>query len=96
MILPIRSKWYGMIRAGIKTEEYRAIKPYWQKRIEPLIPYAGKKYVYEYLRNGYGRDRPTLRVYGFWDVGFGVPEWGAPADEEVFRFHILTVKEVRA
>ncbi|HNX99604.1 MAG TPA: hypothetical protein PKN39_02385 [Oscillospiraceae bacterium] len=96
MILPISGKWYNMIRTGIKTEEYRAIKPYWQKRIEPLIPYAGKKYVYEHLRNGYGKDRPTLLVYGFWDVGFGVPKWGAPADEEVFRFHILTVKELKS
>lgn len=30
--LPLKAKWYEMIERGIKTEEYREIKPYWSKR----------------------------------------------------------------
>ncbi len=38
--LPLKRKWYEMIESGIKTEEYREIKPYWEKR---LIDYAAIK-----------------------------------------------------
>ena len=31
--LVLESKWYNMISAGIKREEYRDIKPFWTKRI---------------------------------------------------------------
>lgn len=31
--LVLKSKWYDMISAGIKREEYRDITPYWTKRI---------------------------------------------------------------
>ena len=30
--LPLKKEWYDMIESGIKTEEYREIKPYWIKR----------------------------------------------------------------
>ena len=32
LIIPIKKKWFDMIKAGIKKEEYREIKPYWTKR----------------------------------------------------------------
>ena len=31
--LPLKAKWYEMIESGVKTEEYREIKPYWIKRL---------------------------------------------------------------
>ena len=31
--LVLKHKWYEMIESGIKTEEYREIKPYWVKRL---------------------------------------------------------------
>lgn len=31
--LPLKAKWYKMIESGVKTEEYREIKPYWEKRL---------------------------------------------------------------
>lgn len=31
--LPLKKKWYEMIEAEIKTEEYREIKPFWEKRL---------------------------------------------------------------
>ena len=33
LYLPLKKQWYEMIESGVKTEEYREIKPYWCKRI---------------------------------------------------------------
>lgn len=30
--LPLKAQWYEMIDNGVKAEEYREIKPYWEKR----------------------------------------------------------------
>lgn len=32
LCLPLKKEWYEMIESGVKTEEYREIKPYWIKR----------------------------------------------------------------
>lgn len=42
--LVLKSKWYDMIDRGEKTEEYREIKPYWEKR---LIDYKRLSAYYE-------------------------------------------------
>jgi hypothetical protein len=44
--LPLKEKWYNMIEAGIKKEEYREIKPYWEKR---LLDYKSISKDYEFL-----------------------------------------------
>lgn len=31
--LPLTTKWFEMTKAGIKTEDYREITPYWIKRL---------------------------------------------------------------
>ena len=31
--LNLKAKWYDMIESGIKKEEYREIKPFWEKRL---------------------------------------------------------------
>ena len=42
--LPLKKEWYEMIESGIKTEEYREIKPYWMKRLlEGVLPYFLRK-----------------------------------------------------
>ncbi len=33
LILPIKKKWFDMIKKGEKKEEYREIKPYYDSRI---------------------------------------------------------------
>ena len=33
LYLPLKKEWYEMIESGRKTEEYREIKPYWEKRL---------------------------------------------------------------
>lgn len=44
--LVLKGKWYDMIASGQKTEEYREIKPYWEKR---LLDYEAIKRDYEML-----------------------------------------------
>lgn len=33
LTLSLKKKWFDMIASGEKTEEYREISPYWQKRL---------------------------------------------------------------
>ena len=35
--LVLKSEWFDKIKSGEKTVEYRELKPYWQKRIYPLL-----------------------------------------------------------
>lgn len=42
--LNLKKKWFDLIDKGIKKEEYREIKPYWEKR---LIDYKALKYNYQ-------------------------------------------------
>ena len=41
--LPLKAKWYEMIESGVKTEEYREIKPYWCDRLIGGYP-LGREY----------------------------------------------------
>ena len=38
--LALKKKWFDLIDSGVKTEEYRDVKPYWEKR---LLNYKGIK-----------------------------------------------------
>lgn len=75
--LTLKKKWFDMIKSGVKTEEYREIKPYWETRLN-------KNYDIIRFRNGYSKDSPTFdielkKIY----KGFGYAPWGAP-NVEVF------------
>ena len=37
--LPLKKEWYEMIESGVKTEEYREIKPYWCNRLLSMYPF---------------------------------------------------------
>ena len=60
LTLPIKKKWFDMIKSGEKKEEYREIKPYWFVRFknefgciydENLVIHLGKGRVI--FKNGY-------------------------------------------
>ena len=36
--LPLKAKWYEMTESRVKTEEYREIKSYWEKRFAKMVP----------------------------------------------------------
>lgn len=35
LIFPLKKEWYKKIKSGEKTIEYREVKPYWTKRLNP-------------------------------------------------------------
>jgi len=37
--LALKKEWYEKIKSGMKTTEYREVKPYWDKRIRTLYHY---------------------------------------------------------
>lgn len=77
--LTLKKKWFDMIESAEKKEEYREIKPYWDKRL------MGKSYDVILFRNGYSANSPELLVdLRDIPVGFGNVEWGAPENHLVY------------
>lgn len=80
--LPLKSKWYDMIERGVKTEEYREIKPYWCRRLLDSYKVEGgptsyKPYTHVRFRYGYTKRTMTYKIDEI-TMGTGKPEWGAP------------------
>ena len=79
--LTLKKKWFDMIASGVKLEEYREIKPYWNKR----LMCTKQKYTHIKFRNGYNKDSPTLLIeFNRLQSGLGIIEWGAPEREAVY------------
>lgn len=70
--LTLKRRWFDMIAAGEKKEEYRKIKKWILSRLQ------GKTYDAIEFANGYGQHVPkvTLRYLG-WGTGTGRSDWGA-------------------
>ena len=83
LILPIKNKWFDMIKSGEKKEEYREIKPYWTSRLKFWFPalIVGRntecaRPVFEVkFRNGYRKDSPEITCMCRLRKGIGNPEW---------------------
>jgi len=43
--LSLKNKWFEMTKAGIKTEDYRELSPYWAKRFGTPITWAMEAYI---------------------------------------------------
>ena len=87
-----------MIESGIKTEEYREIKPYWKKRLlkygncwgnnSLVVETYNKGFLlfekYDIVKFSYCYTKRTM-IFEIKDIsiGKGKPEWGAPK-EDVF------------
>jgi len=98
--IALKRKWYDMIEAGIKKEEYRTIKDYWMVRLiaggdpanwtkkdERGIQY--KEFDLIEFKNGYGHKVPTMYFeFNGIDIGPAVPEWSDNWQGEVFRIKI--------
>lgn len=48
--LPLKKEWYNMINSGVKTEEYRELKPYWCNRLLYFTTLGVKDYWEDILR----------------------------------------------
>lgn len=89
--LPLKVKWYEMIESGQKKEEYREIKPFWNKRICGCVFVAKsmcekdkceycKEFTHVRFRYGYTNKAMLFRIEGI-SIGKGRAEWGAPEYE---------------
>ena len=77
--LTLKKKWFDMILSGIKKEEYREIKPYWDSRL------SGKNFDRIEFMNGYGKKAPRFEIeLKNIAKGFGKSGWGADSKQEVY------------
>lgn len=103
MIMTLKKKWFDMILSGVKTEEYREMKNYWEKR---FINYFGRHYDFSQdvptlvwnnqkkdiiFRNGYGNDKPQFTAEVTISEGYGNEEWGA---ENGCKYYVLKIHRV--
>jgi hypothetical protein len=102
LTLPIKGKWFDMIASGEKTEEYRALTPYYDARFRNAPRWLEDEHFdkrwqfYVILRNGYGKNARKMAIACWLDIGEGEPEWGAEPGVEYFRLHITWKTEDRA
>jgi len=81
--LTLKKKWFDLIESGLKTEEYREIKPYWTKRFE------NKKFDRVIFKNGYSANAPIMEfTLTNILVGLGDPEYGAPENDFVYVLYL--------
>lgn len=80
--LNLKKKWFDMILAGIKMEEYRNLTDYWQIRLKNACERDIKTITFS---NGYAKDRKQF-VIGSWYIKIenGEVEWGAVRDKDYF------------
>lgn len=88
LTLPIKKKWFDMIKSGEKKEEYREIKEYYGSRFGKLGVGDGtiKEII---LRNGYSKNSPSIKCQVLINIHTGKEEWGAEPNKEYFVLEIL-------
>lgn len=101
LVLPIKKKWFDMIRDGVKKEEYREVTNYWATRFSKIFP----MYPYSFIpsggvsrtilfRNGYSKNSPSFKaVCTLEDIRTGNTDWGAEQGKEYYVLRILKIEE---
>lgn len=89
MILPIKKKWFNMIKSGIKKEEYRELKPYYETRFDRLFKDDVNAVIT--FKNGYSANSPQLDCLVTLAVGKGKIEWGAEPNKNYYILKILMI-----
>ena len=94
LTLPIKKKWFDMIKSGEKKEEYRKINEYYGTRFGRLG--VGDNSIHEILlRNGYNKTSPTLKCKVIINIDYGYIGWGADIGKFYFVLKILSAEEVK-
>lgn len=94
LTLPIKKKWFDMIKSGEKKEEYREIKPYYDSRFKYYLDGWEIGLLNIKFRNGYSSKSPTIKCKVTLEKGYGKEEWGAEPNKEYYVLKILSVEEV--
>mgnify|MGYP000865190510 FL=1 len=85
LYLPIKRKWFDMIEAKIKRDEYRERKPHWESRLVKSVKdgvTTPREYDWICLHVGYGPDVPKLWLpwRGYSVSNLLYPEWCDPCE----------------
>ncbi len=106
--LTLKKKWFDMILSGEKKEEYREIKPYWEKRLWRefyadnglMVDIYGRDSSIHFdvikLKNGYAKDAPmmTLKCKGI-SIGKCKGDWSDMAIEDHFIIGLGKILETK-
>lgn len=94
LTLPLKRKWFDMIKSGVKKEEYREINRYWVSRlVAAMVPFTGTVLSFTNFGTlvftlGYPKADDTERRLVFKNpqirIGEGKPEWGAEPGKQYF------------
>ena len=105
LTLPIKKKWFDMIKSGEKKEEYREIKPYYDKRLFDYCRLVAlEEYAYDVwghpefeviFKNGYSKTSPKIKCKVNCRKDYGKPEWGAEPNKKYYVLKILSAEEVK-
>ena len=99
LTLPIKKKWFDMIKSGEKKEEYREYKPYYKTRFNNILDKLDKGTIfYVIFKNGYGKNAPKIKC----KIDLSLAEtrsdiqvdWGAKPDTLYYILRRLSVEEV--
>lgn len=97
LTLPIKKKWFDMIRTGEKKEEYRTRNDYYYTRFKKIVDkIENGEEQYILLRNGYSSNSPTLKIkVDDIVIGGGREEWGFISPVMCFVIKIASVEEIK-
>jgi len=80
--LNLHKKWFDMILAGKKREEYRELTDYWKKRFSKVKEHCVDNITFS---NGYSKDRRQMVVkIEYITIRTGIIEWGAEKEKVYF------------
>lgn len=92
LTLVVQNKWFDMYIENFKKEDYRAITPYWDKRL--LKYYTGdytnpiyKEFDFVDIRNGYTKKRIVFKCDGI-EIKKPNPYWSPPEFHNIDFFAI--------
>lgn len=92
LYITLKRRWFELSKpGGTKHEEYREIKPYWERRLAKFI---GNEPFKVAARNGYAKDSPTFeRTCRRIRIGFPNPDWTDNPGVECFVLEYETSLE---
>lgn len=90
LYLSVKKKWFDQMLDGSKTEEYRLVTPYWEKRL------VDSEYDYIVISNGYPKKadyhkRLRFAWNGCWRQSLVHEEWNK-VPQEVFTIPLHVLK----
>ena len=88
LTLHLKKKWFDMIKAGIKKEEYRECSSYWINRFQNLISAGRLKCDTLEFANSYAKRTEKDKWLTFKNPKIRIrtsrPEWGAEPGKQYF------------